>query len=108
MQKIIIYYVIPGTEETQSIELVDLTSFKETFLNGRQEIQFSCQDTFEAGVLKTLMNASIQKITMEKYDSENTLHLIDFEAYPVFEKISQDYKGIKIVTTFQSMNVYNS
>ena len=54
------------------------------------------------------MNASIQKISMEKYDSENTLHLIDFEAYPVFEKISQDYKGIKIVTTFQSMNVYNS
>ena len=108
MQKIIIYYVIPGTEETQSIELVDLTSFKETFLNERQEIQFSCQDTFEAGVLKTRMNASIQKITMEKYDSENILPSIDFEAYPVFEKISPDYKGIKIVTTFQSMSVYNS
>ena len=108
MQKITIYYVIPEDAEVKNIELVDLTSFKESFYNDRQELQFSAQDILSSKVLKELMSAKVQKITMDKTDADSVSHTIDFEYYPAFEKITQDYKGAKISTSFQSMYVYNS
>lgn len=107
MQRVSIIFIdINGNEQT--LVLNDLVAFKETFLSARSELQFVVQDVISNEDLQSVMTSTgLQKIILEKSNADGSVNISEFTTYPIFEKITQDFKVEKTLTTFAAMYVYN-